>query len=130
MIRKAYPPNYDQIVKRFPQVKLKPSIIFTYAPDIYCPSGNPLDLALEHHEETHIRQQGNDPAGWWERYLTDNQFRLEQELEAYRAQWKTAQIYNRDSRKSLLNHIAKDLSGPMYGHVVTKKEALALIKNS
>jgi len=46
------------------------------------------DAALIAHEEVHARQQRATGwfAWWWWRYLTDEAFRLDAELEAYRVQ--------------------------------------------
>lgn len=134
MIRliKAYPPNYQDIIKALPAVKRRPNGVFTYAPNVYYPGGSSLSYDLEQHEATHIQQQNNTeggPAAWWERYLEDPEFRLEQELEAYRVQFKAAEIYNRGQRRVLLNKIAGDLSSAMYGKILTKAQALEAIAN-
>lgn len=45
------------------------------------------DQALIAHEMVHVRQQAATGwLAWWWRYLTDESFRLDQELEAYRVQ--------------------------------------------
>lgn len=122
-ILKTYPPNYRKIVAAIPAVKLKRSIIFTYGHAIYCPSGNTnLPDHLIAHEEVHAREQ--DRMGidnWWEQYLTDVSFRLEQEILAYQRQYSV--LANRDQRKKVLPHIVKDLSGAMYGHIIDKQTA-------
>lgn len=51
-----------------------------------------LHMTQDHlvHECVHILQQRNYPGGpaeWWKRYFTDSDFRLSQEIEAYRRQW-------------------------------------------
>lgn len=121
------PPNYETICSHIPAVRKMPYIVFTYAPNIYSPAGIELPPDLVVHEEIHIRRQTN-PAEWWDKYLTDVEFRLAEELEAYRAQYNWAQLhYTRANRRLLLTAITKDLSGPMYGKLVTRKEAIALI---
>lgn len=122
-----YPPNYEDICAHIPAVKRQPSIVFTYAPTIYSPAGVKLPPDLVVHEEVHIERQTN-PAEWWDRYLTDIEFRLNEELEAYRAQYVWAlHNYKRAYRRVLLWSMAKDLSGAMYGKIVTKQEAIKLI---
>lgn len=89
-----------------------------------------LDAPLIEHETTHSRQQTQMGAGpWWSRWLDSPEFRLEQEVEAYRAQYRFACGLgaSRQVRRRLLRQLAKDLSGPMYGHIVTLAGALELL---
>lgn len=124
-----YPPNYEAICAVFPEVRRMKGVVFTYGPIIFNPSGQEITPDLMHHEQTHTIQQGSDPALWWENYLKDGEFRLAQELEAYQVQYNFArQNWHRTHRKNLLFRIAKDLSGPMYGKMISKQEALKLIK--
>lgn len=128
-IVKKYPPNYKEIVQRIPGVAKNKNIIFTYGSTIYNPAGNHLDEALIAHEDTHTIRQV-DPELWWAKYLNDVQFRLDEELAAYRIQYQYAvEHYSRADRRRLLQHIASDLSGPMYGNLITKFEATMLITN-
>lgn len=128
MIIVGYPPNIEQIKSVFP---IREHTVFTYAPHIYSPSGSDLDRALIRHEETHLKQQNSDPAQWWDRYLKDPQWRLEQELEAYQAQFKKAKQVFRVKKviENLLHNIATDLSGDLYGNIISYGEAKKLIKN-
>lgn len=130
-IIKSLPPNYGDIVKALPAVKFRPNGVFTYAPHIYFPRGGPLEVDLVKHEEVHIRQQAEagGAAAWWERYLKDPRFRMEQELEAYQVQFKAMEFYNRGQRRVRLNKIASDLSSAMYGKIITKAEALEAIQH-
>lgn len=120
------PPNYDQIRKAF-GVDFDKGVIFTYWPNVHFYKDSlPPDLVV--HEGTHLRQQEEYPGGveaWWARYLTDPVWRLSQELEAYRAQWRwlLKNERNRNTRQMILVHCAKDLSGTMYGSVITFEEA-------
>ncbi len=126
-ISRAYPPNYREIVARIPAVKSRRGIIFTYGHTIYCPGGNTnLPAHLIAHEETHAREQ--DRIGiqeWWDQYLTDVSFRLDQELLAYQKQYSV--LANRAERKKVLPAIVKDLSGAMYGNIIDPAEAKRLI---
>ena len=103
---------------------------FTYGDTIFNPSGNPIDASLMAHEATHQVQQGDEPEKWWDRYLTDKQFRFEQELQAYRVQYKTMQQMMKDRNRlaKLLVNIASDLSGSLYGNMCTLQEAIGLIR--
>lgn len=127
-ITTSYPPNYDDICKVFP-VRDKPGIIFTYGSTLHCPNGMNIPGHLMAHEQTHMKQQGNDPKAWWDKYLIDTQFRLSQELEAYRNQYKVLlEQHNREERRTILNSLAKDLSSSIYGNLVDKKQAKLLIQ--
>ncbi len=124
---KAYPPNYDLICDHIPAVRQNSAIVFTYGNKIYSPKFETLSDDLMAHEEVHTKRQKN-PDEWWQRYLTDVQFRLDEEVAAYRVQWQyMIDHYGRQQRRSMLQKIAKDLSSPMYGKIVTKQEAIKLI---
>lgn len=125
----SYPPNYEQIIQAIPDVKNTPTIIFAYGDTLYIPSGATIDDHYMVHEEAHGAEQlqmGVDV--WWEHYLAEPRFRLEQELIAYRAQYKDLEAnYPRHIRKATLVKISKDLSGAMYGKIVDKNKARQLI---
>lgn len=125
---KKLPPNYADICKHIPAVKKQPGIVFTYGDTIYNPQGHPLRPDFLVHESVHVERQ-KKPKEWWSKYLTDVKFRLEEELAAYREQYKFMEAnYNRKDRRTVLKAIVKDLSGSMYGNLVTKAEAEKLIK--
>jgi len=130
-VKHKYPPNYKEIVKHFPVVAKMYGVVFTYGDILYSPDKSPISPDLRKHEETHRGQQakmGKDE--WWEEYFNDPIFRLAQELEAYRNQYQYAvKYYNRQLRRRILRKISKDLSCPLYGNIIGKKEAADLIKN-
>lgn len=127
-IKKDYPPNYNQIAQKF-DIRGNPRVIFTYGDTLYVPNGAEIPPDLMAHEETHtVQQLKMGVAAWWDKYLVDDQFRLNQEVEAYRAQYKYAQEnMNRHGRRALLNRIASDLSGVMYGNLCSFEQAVGLI---
>lgn len=129
---KDFPPNYEEICKHF-NVRGNKKVIFTFGDSIYHPysSKKAITTDLVIHEKTHEKQQGNDPIGWWKRYFDDPDFRLSQELEAYRNQYKfyIKSHYNFFDRNRFLNHIASVLSGENYGGVVNFEKAKELITN-
>lgn len=101
--------------------------IFTVGNTIHSAKGISADV-LEH-ELTHVAQQ-QDPEAWWEKYLADPTFRYEQELEAYRAQYRWI-VQNAPDRNIVAKHLvfyAKALSGPMYGNLVNFSDAIKQIK--
>ena len=83
---------------------------------------------LEVHEATHIKQQaeyGKDE--WWDRYFTDEGFRLEQEVEAYKNQHQFLKDnYSRQRRRFIMRQIHKDMT-TYYGDMCTEEEAKKLI---
>lgn len=125
---KKLPPNYADICKHIPAVKKQPGIVFTYGDTIYNLQGHPLRPDFLVHEEVHVQRQ-DKPAEWWERYLTDVEFRLQEELAAYQEQYKFMEVnYSRADRRRILKAIARDLSGPMYGSMISKDQAVKMIK--
>lgn len=126
-IIQAVPPNIEAILNKFNLAEFTP--IFAYGDKLYNPAGLPIPEDLMVHEETHQRQQEQiGVEQWWDMYLEEPKFRLEQEVEAYQAQWQYAlKNYNRQGRKRLLQEISKNLSSALYGNIISKKEAEELI---
>lgn len=122
------PPNIDKIKLFFDLSNSQPC--FSFAPDIYNPSGNPLNMHLLAHEMYHLAQQGDTPGKWWDRYLADPMFRASQEVPAYQTQYQSAKNSTKD--RNLLHKylvgLAFDLSGPMYGSIMSFAEAMEAIK--
>ena len=123
-----YPPNHADILMRFGE--LNKNVIFTYGDTIYSPTEQEIDHNLGVHETVHMHQQGDDPAGWWERYLLDDEFRLSQEVEAYHVQYEFVKREIKDPNllTRFLMKIATDLSSSMYGNIVTHRQALNMIR--
>ena len=127
-IIKAWPPNIGAIKAVFPLPK---GVIFTYGNVIYNPYGGKLGPSLLAHEAVHEAQQeeyGIDE--WWQRYLVDAEWRLGQEVMAHRVEWKTFcnYVFGKAKRDKFLFEIASHLASPMYGNLMTIKEAVELIK--
>lgn len=129
-----YPPVYDDIIR----AGLKPGkdTVFAYGDAIYNPNNVPITPDLEVHEGVHMRQQQR-PTGtflrdiigakrWWIKYINDPKFRLEQEIEAYRAQFAfiCKVVKDKNRRHKILLKIGEFLSGPLYGNLITKKQAM------
>jgi hypothetical protein len=125
----AAPPNYDEVCAAF-DVRNK-HVAFTYGDTVYHPMDVELQDHVEAHEAVHIRQQGSRPKEWWDRYLVQPTFRLSQELEAYRAQYLFCKsTAGREKSRQVLNEISRDLSGSMYGNLLSFTEAKRLIKSN
>lgn len=125
-----YPPNYAEIIATIPAVAENPNIVFTYGTRLYVPGGGLIPSHLKTHEEKHVVQQmkmGVDR--WWSEYLINPSFRLEQELWAYRAQYRAMRKKHTSKFQieQFLLKISKDLSGEMYGNIVDSIKARKLI---
>lgn len=128
MIRMEYPPNIGQIRAAF---KLTGAEIFAWDGIIYSPSSPTVSPALVEHEKVHFRQQRDvgGPEIWWDRYIADPAFRLEQEMEAHIVEYRAySETHGRPQRRRYLEVLARRLASPMYGGVITKKAAKARIK--
>lgn len=121
------PPIRDELGKVF---RLPDTAIFTFGDTIYNPGRNPIDPFLMAHEEAHSRQQKDDPSGWWQRYLADIPFRVSQETEAYRVQYRAAKKVIKDKNQlfNFAKRLAEDLSGEQYGSVISFSSALRQIR--
>ena len=120
------PPIFYECEKHF-GVKWE-NIIITYYPKIHA-AKNISDIKLAH-ELTHITQQKDLGAKeWWALYFQDKDFRFKQELEAYRQEvaYVIENVGDRNERYRIITRIAKDLSGSMYGNLVSFDEARKLL---
>ena len=134
LVWKLPPPMhiYQAARERFgPTVDWDNGTIFTWGYNVFARRDLTPDLWI--HEETHVRQQttrGISPDEWWEKYLDDSHFRLDQELEAYQAQLDFIKIHNkqRDEHAKMKHRIAQLLSGPMYGNITSYQQVLTSLK--
>ena len=125
-----YPPKeiYDKCVEQF-GVSFEKGTVFAVDDKIHMYKPQQMSDHLMAHETTHIKQQSKHGwQEWWDRYLEDPEFRLLQELEAYHNQYKfLLENTNRQFRKFVLKRIVKDLSGKMYGNLISPEEAERVI---
>lgn len=121
-----FPPNYDEVANTFP---VRSDTVFTYGDTLYSPRKQILPLDLIIHEEVHVRQQ-TDPVVWWRKYIDDREFRLSQEIEAYRSQYRfyCKNVLDRNKRAVFLHRIASDLSSSMYGRIISYADASKQIR--
>lgn len=95
--------------------------IFAYDGVIYSDYTLTKDLIV--HEQTHLKRQ--DKIGvdlWVSKYLSDPQFRLEEELIAYKAQLES--IKDRGLRNAVRIDCATALSSDLYGDIITRENAI------
>lgn len=129
IVNGEFPPNIDKIREKF---EIHDKVVFTFGNRLYVPCSLPVDDALLAHEETHAKQQGDDPASWWDKYLIDAHFRVGQELAAYRRQYKVfkRKIGAPDVRKQYLTHLATALSSKIYGEAISFHTAYKKIRQA
>lgn len=120
---------YEACVEQF-GVSFDDGVVWTYGDAIHTKYLLRPDVGA--HEKVHIKQQkAMGVIEWWDKYLGDPQFRFDQELEAYQEQWRFIKknVKSRNDQFNFLKQIARDLSGPMYGGLLSYQEALKKIKN-
>lgn len=105
---------------------------WTYGDTIYNPGGDTIPDHIVAHEEQHMHQQEAYEGGkdaWWKEYLENPRFRLEQEAEAYGAQYRfyCERIKDRNKRALFVNQLATSLSGPLYQVAVNKAQVRKMI---
>lgn len=127
-ISKSFPPNYRAIVEALGECE---NAIYCYGDTIYNPHGRDITPDIEIHEQVHSRQQGPQPEIWYYKYLTDGEFRLEQEIEAYGTQWAFVkdQPIPAKIKQWAKDSMAKALSGKEYGNLINHREAEQAIRH-
>lgn len=140
-IMRALPPNFAEIAEAFPEAKTivasGQGIFFCYGDTIFNPNGESIAPQIMAHEKVHSARQNGNPAEWWVRYLTDKQFRLDEEIPAHRAEYaflrdklQMGRLQMKGFRSGLDFHlmmIAKRLSGPLYNNMLSLGAARNLI---
>lgn len=135
-IIRAYPPNFVAIRTAFPQVVGRQGILYAWGDRVYNPSGVNVPWWLHEHEETHGKRQlagtvlrhGEDSPvnAWWDRYIRDATFRLEEEIPAHQAEWRVFKSIklNHKDQKTYLASMAQRLSGPLYNNMISLADAI------
>lgn len=116
------PPNYAAINRAF-NVRGQP-VIFCFGDVIHNPARINVTPELIAHESIHSREQGGDPKGWWQSYIADPLFRLDQEIMAHRAEYRA---FCERGREDMVDKIAERLASPLYGGLIGKDEARRLL---
>lgn len=124
---KEIPEIYKELHSKF-GVNWDEGIIICYGNTIHCNQKVSPDKIV--HETIHVKQQkkiGKDE--WWRMYIDIPSFRLEQEVEAYRAEYQFVKrnIKDREALFKFLTRMAKHLSSENYGDIITTDEAIKLI---
>lgn len=129
-IVRQFPPMYAEINKRF-NVRGKP-VIFTFGETIYNPNNVKIGPELIAHEEVHQeRQRDRGYIHWWELYIAHDDFRLDEELPAHRAEFAfCTHHYDGRALERMLHRIADRLSSPLYGSMIDYADARRRIGGS
>ena len=109
-IKEEYPPNIDLIREYLEPPK---GSIFAYDEIIYNPDKIQVYEDVIEHEKVHFKQQARftSPDYWYIKYLIDKDFRKEQEIEAYSAQYQfLKKIIRNKELKQALQEMANALS--------------------
>lgn len=128
MIKIARPPNFERIHAAFPEAD-KHGVLFAYGEDIYNPSGIFLPEYLLAHEYRHCaRQWQSDPEAWWEKYVTDHEFRYREELIAHADEYvvQARSTKDRNQRARLEMRTAARLVAPLYNYQPVRSLAQAI----
>lgn len=116
------PPNYAAINRAF-NVRGKP-VIFCFGDVIHNPLRIDVTPELIEHESVHSREQGRDPKGWWQEYIADMKFRLDQEIMAHRAEYRA---FCERGRPDMIDRVAGRLASPLYGGLITADDARRIL---
>jgi hypothetical protein len=124
MIKTEWPPNIADIAAVFPHVAAsysgapdRQNILFAYGEDIYNPDRVWIPQALYRHEMRHCARQF--PVGaalWWDRYLSDQEFRYTEEAIAHVEEYKAQITGDRNARAKISMRTAQRLIAPLYNY--------------
>ena len=127
----GYPPLWDELNAAFNIGRQ--NVVFAWGDRIYNPNNTKLHSSILSHESVHCeRQGGGDPerlALWWQAYIHDPRFRLEEEIPAHRAEYHACLNGDRNQRSRALHFVAGKLASPLYGGLITQREAMSAILN-
>ena len=121
-------PNFQELKDKF---GVGEETIIAYGDAIYV-KGKQMSADLLQHEITHCQRQKFDRDSakrWFELYMTDEKFRLQEETIAYHNQFEYCKkVYkDRNKRTKILWALAKELSSSRYGNIIEHREAMRMI---
>lgn len=121
-------PNFQELKNKF---GVGDETIIAYGNKIFI-KGKTMSRDLLVHELTHCeRQKFNEDSAkrWYEMYLENDEFRLQEELVAYRQQYAfCCRVYkDRNKRAKILFALAAELASYRYGNIINHNEAMAKI---
>ena len=130
-IVKGFPPNKNEIERILGIFK---DSVYCWGEVLYAPDlseGEELSEDILAHERVHQKQQENYASSevWWAKYLYNEEFRKEQEVDAFREQYQFVKEKTTNKiAKLCLFDLADNLRNPMYGLSLSHQEAEYLIR--
>lgn len=121
----ANPPNIEKL-KQFFEVGDDAEAAFCYGEIIYNPRGTKLAQHQIFHEEIHFAQQTEvgGPEIWWDKYITDVDFRILQEVVAYGRQvWFIREEQGENRALAAARFYAACMAGPVYANMIDSSTA-------
>ena len=131
VVVKGYPPNIETIEEFIPEARkhMDNGAVCCYGNAIYNPSGKAIPPDLLYHESVHAdRQHKMSTVAYFNKYLTNKAFRLDEEVIAYAAQYAYIKENTTIKPDLVLEKMAKALSSSLYGLEITTTEAKKLIR--
>lgn len=128
-----YPPNIDKI-DAILHSREREDVIYTYGWAIYNPNRILVSEALIAHEYAHAVSQDKfegGPEAWWDKYLSDADFRYQEELDGHAAEYFTICGPGEPDRErvgKVLYITAMRVSSKLYGHNKTLQQAIKDLK--
>lgn len=126
------PPNYPQLCAAFPALINNPYAIFAYGDTIFYPVGDQLPPYKIAHEEVHGAQQHSVGVEyWWDMYIYDKEFRLDEEIPAHHADYIAfcKEFKDKNEQHRYLAHLANQLASKLYGNIISPLGALTRIRH-
>lgn len=118
----------DEVERRFPAASWEKGTIVAFFPFVYCKFK--LAPSKVVHEGCHLRaQEKMGVEDWWARYFDYPEFRLEEEICAYaeEASFVRSVVRDRNLAFRMIRDMALELSGPLYGNLISYGAALKII---
>lgn len=128
ILSKECPPIYERLKRVFP-IDWDDGVIIAYGMSVFCKYDLPPQKVI--HELVHCkRQEAMGKELWWDLYLAKDSFRLEEEVLAYKAEYKffCENVRDRNQRFEYLYELAQNLSSKQYDLKITGDEALRIIQ--
>lgn len=108
------------------------AIIYAWGDTIYNPLGVLVGRELVAHEALHgARQCLTGIEEWWRRYIASDDFRLEEEVLAHRAEYEALLAEHgadRSTRRRMMHHVVVRLTHPVYQYKLAAGEARRRLK--
>lgn len=134
----AEPPNIEAIDRAF-HTRGR-AIVYAWGEKIYNPTGVVIEPQILAHEAVHgyrqlqraVQDDDESILVWWDRYINEAPFRLQEEVLAHRAEFVAlaARTSDRNAKNRYMLHVAAKLAAPLYGHITTQRHARRLLKGT